>query len=287
MRARPGRLLAMALALTAISTARTGAACTSKVTPSTCIDADELWPHAGAGPFFSIGATSTTPTGRLAFGVVTSWESEPVGLRIASADPHGTTFFAVEDAVDVTLLFAVGVTDRLELTVAAPMTVVQRGAGLAPYDGRDEDLTRSALRDVRLGLALALVRPRADGTGFGLAARFEFASPTASSSAFAGSGTVTYAPTLTASYRYGRVLASAEAGARARGVTDFGSTRVGSAASAELGVAVDVLRKKLGTVALEAFALPSLVSQRPSEVDASDGAAHASVPAEWIASVSS
>ncbi len=254
---------------------------------STCVDSDQLWPHPGPGPFFSLGSTTTTPAGQFSASLVTSYASRPIGLRVASADPAGTTFFAVEDAVDVTLLFAFGVTDRLELTVAAPMTVVQRGAGLAPYDGRDEDLTRSALRDVRLGFALSLFRPRADASGFGLAARFEFASPTASASAFAGSGTVTYAPTLVASYRLGRVLASAEAGARVRGVADFGSSRVGSAASAELGVAFDLLRKKLGTVALEAFALPSLVKQLPSEVDATDTASHASVPAEWIASVSS
>ena len=50
----------------------------------TCIDADGLWPHAGAGRFQSIGATETSAPGQFSFGLVTSWARKPVVLNDAS-----------------------------------------------------------------------------------------------------------------------------------------------------------------------------------------------------------
>src|SRR4051812_14139376 len=114
-----------AVALSALVAAEARADCQPKSGLSTCIDADNLWPHAGGGPFFAIGSTTTTPAGKIAFGLIGSYLSQPIGLKVASPDPAASTIFAVDKAFDATLLFALGVTDRLELTIAAPATLYQ------------------------------------------------------------------------------------------------------------------------------------------------------------------
>src|SRR4051794_7568886 len=63
---------------------------------STCIDADNLWTHAGAGPFFALGPTQTTPAAKVSFGLVMSYLSRPIGLRIGSPDPGGATSYAID-----------------------------------------------------------------------------------------------------------------------------------------------------------------------------------------------
>jgi hypothetical protein len=98
---------------------------------SPCIDADNLWPHAGGGAYFAIGGTTTTPRGALAFGFVGSYLTQPIGVIVSSADPAGSKLFIVDQAFDATLLFALGVIDRLELTLAAPATLYQSGVGLS------------------------------------------------------------------------------------------------------------------------------------------------------------
>src|SRR5262245_15202057 len=120
------RLCAAALALAALhADAARADECSPGGTRSTCIDVDNLWPHAGGGPFFALGSTTTTPAGQVAFGLVASYLSRPLALRVASADPAGAYVYPVDNAVDVTLLWALGVTDRLEITAAAPATLYQ------------------------------------------------------------------------------------------------------------------------------------------------------------------
>src|SRR5208282_4517340 len=62
---------------------------------SPCIDADNLWPHAGGGSYFAIGDTATTPRGALAFGVVGSYLTQPIGVVVSSPDPAGSKLFLV------------------------------------------------------------------------------------------------------------------------------------------------------------------------------------------------
>src|SRR5262249_19034993 len=115
-------LLFAALALLSARSARAGD-CRPINGVSPCIDADNLWPHAAGGPYFALGDATTTPAGSLSVGLVGSFVSKPIGVRVASADPAGSTVFLVDGLFDVTLLFALGVTDRLELTLAAPATL--------------------------------------------------------------------------------------------------------------------------------------------------------------------
>jgi outer membrane protein OmpA-like peptidoglycan-associated protein len=276
--------------LATLASPATAADCQPKTGLSTCIDADNLWPHAGGGSFFAIGSTTTTPADRVSFGVVLSYLSRPIGLRVASADPDGTVIYAVDNALDATFLWSLGVADRLEITVAAPVTLIQDGAGTGDVVGSDDELVRSTLRDTRFGLALALVRrPRTLPIGgFGLTTRFEIGLPTGGSDSFAGGTTAVWIPTAVADYQWGRLKIAAEIGGRIRGETRLATARIGSQLSGALGVSFDILHSRLLTAGAEAFALYTFARQDPPARDRPEyNRGPALVPAEWILSASS
>jgi outer membrane protein OmpA-like peptidoglycan-associated protein len=247
------------------------------------VEADNLWPHAGGGPFFSLGSTRTTPGGALSFGLVGSYLKAPVGLGVASTDPAGSIVDLVEHRVDATLLFALGVTDRLELTLAAPTTLYQSGAGLAGVIGGGAALPRSGVHDLRFGFALALISRAERASGPALTARLEFGAPLGSKDAFAAAPSAVAIPSLVFDWRIGRVLIAAEASARVRRDAVFGDAVVGTQLGGALGAAVDVLRDGWLTVAAEGFALPAISQQG---TDPLTGVLRTLAPAEWIASVS-
>jgi hypothetical protein len=248
---------------------------------STCVDADNLWPHAGAGPFFSIGSGATTPRGKLAASLVTTYLSRPIGLRIGSPDPEGTVVYLVDDAIDATLLPAWGVTDRLELALALPLRVFQDGVGLGEVLGTDEELPAVAMRDVRFGFALAALPPSPRLPS--VVARLDFSMPTATTAAFAGSSGATIVPSVAGAYRIGRVGLGGELSARVRKEDELAGVRVASQAGLALGVSVDVIDRWL-TAGIEGFGLYTFATQEPPgrETDATVGPALA--PAEWILS---
>ncbi len=230
---------------------------------SPCIDSDNLWPHAGGGPYFAIGDATTTPPGSLAFGVVGSYFTQPIGVRVTSPDPAGASVFLVDQALDATLLFALGVTSRFELTLAAPATLYQSGAGLSRFVSTAAPQPRSAARDMRFGFAAALLaRPRTGPLrGPALTGRLEFDVPTGSDDAFAHGATAAIVPSLVFSYRAGPVDLSAEALARLRGEATFGSSVVGSQVGGALGASVDILPDRWLGAGAEAFALYTTAAQ--------------------------
>src|SRR6185369_5516712 len=142
---------------------------------------------AGAGPFFSLGSTLTAPPGRVSFDLLLSYFSRPIGLQVSSADPGGTTIYPLDNVLDATLLWGIGITDRLELTAVAPVALLQDGVGLGPVLGTDDELVRSAIRDLRFGAAVRiLARPRVGvEKGTALTGRLEFGLPVGTTSAFA------------------------------------------------------------------------------------------------------
>jgi hypothetical protein len=252
---------------------------------SACIDGDDLWPHTGGGSFFSIGTTSTTPAGLVSVGLVGSFFKHSIGVRVSSADPGGSTVYLVDDTLDATLLLALGVTRRLEITAAAPATVYQDGAGIAAIVGSAPPAPHSAVRDVRFGLALVILE-RAEGAGGpALAGRLEFAAPTATADAFAGNATAVLWPSLALSWRLGRVDLAAELGARVRGAATLANAVVGSEIQAAIGANVDILRERWLAAGVEAFALATTTTQLSDPRDPSAGTPPL-IPAEWIAHVS-
>jgi hypothetical protein len=243
---------------------------------STCLNDDDLWPHAGPAHFVAVGSAETTASGHLGFGVVTSYLSRPIVLE--SPTPglgQATTYNVVDDQVNGSFLWSYGVTRRLELELALVLTFGQSGTGLAPLTG-GAGLKDTAARDMRFGFAYAILphqgrTPDANPVdGWGLVARFETSAPTGDRSQFAGERAGVFVPGLSGDFRSGPMFAGAEVGARIRPTAELLNARVGSQLVAALGVGYDLLPRELLAVALEAWALPTYVT-----------------PAEWQVSVRS
>ena len=135
---------------------------------------------------------------------------------------------------------------------------------------------------MRFGLAYALVaHERVDSgsmlakrSAWGLVARFEMSAPTGDHDDFAGERSGVYIPSLAGDFHGGRWRIGAEVGARIRPITELLGARVGTQLTAAVGVAYDLVPRELLTASVEAWALPSLVSQDP-------GQPSPFVPAEW------
>jgi OmpA-OmpF porin, OOP family len=290
-------LACAACALLASAAGRARASeCNNAARLSSCINADTLWPHAGAGSFQAVGATETTAPSQFSFGIVTSYLRKPIVLKAASADPEGTTSPAVDHLVDASFLWAFGVTNRLELSLAMPAALYQTGSGLSGYKSSQAvPISQTAVRDFRYGLACAIL-PRArafPNEGLAVTGRFEMSVPVGDKDAFSGERGAVWYPTVAADYRFGRLLIGAEAGARLRATSQLAGTRVGSQLFAAIGIGVDILPHQGLTAAVEAWALPTLVHQQDlhrapvtAQVVAEDSSRKLA-PAEWMATLRS
>ncbi len=265
--------------------------CTGNVSP--CINDDTLWPHAGPSRFQAVGGSDTTAAGQLGFGLQASYLSRPIVLQLQSPG-GGTQAYAINDQANATFLFSYGVERRLELDLALPLTLGQGGTGLAPVTG-GAGLNDTAVRDMRFGFTYALARGAhreraAQDETWGLAARFEVSAPTGDRDQFAGERSGVFVPSLSGDARIGRFFGAAEVGARIRPITQLLGARVGTQLLGELGVGFDLAADGRLSAELEAWALPTLVSQSGSEEVApaahtlptgpSSGGATL-IPAEW------
>ena len=235
---------------------------------TTCINSDTLWPHAGAQQLLTVGGTETVGKGQVAFGLYTSYLSRPISLHLPSPGAGGSDQFAVNDQVNGTFLWAYGVTSRLELDVALPVTFGQGGAGVEPITG-GAGLQDTALRDLRFGAAYAVV-PRARVSAekqslWALTARLEMSAPTGDEDQFAGERAAVFMPSVAADARLGRLFAGAEVGARLRPTAELVGARIGSQVLFGIGAGYDLLpRRDLLGVMYEARVLPILSEQHDS-----------------------
>jgi hypothetical protein len=255
MRRRIGLWTFALLAVLAPRTAR-ASECTGPLSP--CVNDDTLWPHAGPARFVAVGSTDTVAPRQIGFALVTTYLSRPVILHVPSPGGAGSDQYAVNDQVNGTFLWSYGVADRLQLDLALPMTFGQGGTGLAPVTGGD-GLKDTAVRDMRFGFAYALAaHPRAGDRGaFGLVGRLEVSAPTGDHDQFAGERTGVFVPSLAADYRWDRLFAGVEIGARLRPTTELLGARVGTQLLTVAGVGYDVLPHELLSASLEAWALSS------------------------------
>jgi hypothetical protein len=258
---------------------------------SPCIDDDTLWPHAGPARFVAVGSTDTVPTGQVGFGLVTTYLHAPIVLKTSLGPSSGRADQdVIKDQVNGTFLWSYGVTRRLQLDIAVPLTFGQGGGGLAAVTGGD-GLKDTAVRDMRFGFAYALVpHPRvpddAMPTSFGLVGRLEVSAPSGDADQFAGERSGVFVPSLSADWRSGRFFAGAELGARLRPTTELAGARIGTQLVTALGAGYDLLkRRELLTVTAEAWALPTFAEQHDLEygqyatVSAPNG--KSITPAEW------
>lgn len=268
---------------------------------STCINSDTFWPHPGPTRFLGVGGTETVDRGQVGFGLVTTYQSRPVVLLTASPGGGGGKSFAVDNQVTGNFLWQYGVTRDLALDVGLPITLGQSGAGISALSG-GASLKSTAVRDLRFGFAYAIASrerispdaaPRREALGrhFSLAARLSLGAPVGDKSELAGERTVVFVPSLAGDYRRGRFFAGLELGARIRPVTELVGTRVGTQALAGLGLGVDLLKRELLSVQLEARALYNFPEQAVASV--AGGATSSTpngkhiVPSEWMLSVRS
>ena len=171
---------------------------------STCINDDNLWPHAGASHFLTIGGTETAPRGEVGFGLFTSYLSRPIVLQTNSGG-SSTTDNAIDNQLNGSFLFSFGVTNRLELDAILPTTFTQSGTGAASLTGQTSGLSNTGVRDMRFGFSYAIVpRKRVDPTAYeyagyaradvprpsvwALTGRFEMSAPTGDTAGFGSDG---------------------------------------------------------------------------------------------------
>ena len=278
MRALGITALVASAAIFVASEAQAQLSCSPRPGLTTCLPADNLWPSA-RGPFTWLASANAPNPKSVSFNMTTSWVYRPIGMTVSSAAPEGTTHYPVEHAVSVHLLASLGVTSRLSFDVAAPMTVHQSGAGLGFLTGSDAPLPRSASGELRFGPSYALMhRDRVD-----LAARFQIVAPTGTHDAFATFGSATFAPGLSAAYRFCRFRFGADVGARIRKAVELADALVGTQVTVGAGAAYDILPNGGLTLGAEAFGLIGVDSQPPIGGNAGDedSATRTLIPAEW------
>ena len=257
---------------------------------STCVASDNLWLHPGGGQFLSQATSEALAPGATTFGFAPVFLHRPIGLTVSSADPDGTTIYAVENVFASTFLLGVGIAERLVATLAAPVILYQTGASKADVVGSDDVLPRSAIGDVRFGLGFVAI-PREPGEeGLGVAARFQFAAPSGQVDAFSGYGSTTFAPGAVVDYRIGDVTLALDLSARIRRAVTLATATIGPQIGTSLGVGYDVLDDGWLSVNLETWALFGTSSQRqlveqPGAAPPVEEAGPPHIPMEWMLSV--
>jgi OOP family OmpA-OmpF porin len=283
---RRARIGALALVLSGAALLTAGHAAAADCSPasgvSTCFDADTLWWTAGEARFASVASAAAPRRGAIAFAALVGYLDRPVLLSVPSPDPEGRDVNVVRGGVGLSLAYAYGLSDQLELTLATPLVLHQTGAGAEGITSQSAPpLKAVAVRDPRVGVGV----PWRQGA-FAVKARAELALPLGDDDAYAGSGGFTLAPTLAGGWQAGPLHAGVELGARLRRAVPFATARIGSQAYAAVGLGADLWQEWL-SLELEAFALPSLVSQPGRRDAASQVHGGVLIPAEWLVSVRS
>ncbi len=277
--------------------------CQPKDYLSTCIDADNLWPHAGNTRWWSLApAQLNNPGGHdgaTTVGLASSFTYRPIGFQVASPDPDGSNIYAVNSRLRLTFLTSIGVGRHLQLNLAAPMVLHQTGSSTADIIGAEQALPRSASGDLRFGVAVQIVRrsapsasyPPSGADGPALALRLDIAAPSGDDNAFVSYRATTYAPALSFDQHIGRWWFGADLGMRVRRHRRLAGTIIGSQLSASVGAGIDILADGWLSAQLEAWALFSFhqqleqttVSGQYAPQWVPSGVPH--IPAEWLLSV--
>ncbi|MSP24006.1 MAG: hypothetical protein EXR75_02355 [Myxococcales bacterium] len=259
---------------------------------STCLPADNLWPSPRSR-FAWLGPSSTEPERSVAFALSLSYLHHPIGLSVASADPEGTTVWAVEDAVYATMGAALGLTQRVHFELNFPFASFQRGAGTSHLTGSNTTLPRSAMGDARFGPTVSVLAQTLNEWDLALASRMLVTAPTGDRTAFVSAGSVTFAPGISGTARRGQFRLAVDAGARLRRHTELGGALIGHQLSLGVGASHPVLPDRWLTVALESFALFTLATQlvedpAPAALSPRERPSDAPhIPAEWLISAQS
>ncbi len=251
---------------------------------STCVDSDSLWVAPGQTRFVGIPRAAKADPG-FGFGVAASYLSRPIVLSAASPDPEGRDINVVRDAINLTYLWSYAAGD-LELGLAAPMTLHQRGAGAEGVTSQSAGpIGSSAVHDPRLSLSYVLPVPAGwrKAGGFAAKADLTLSAPLGDANRYASSGGFVAAPGIVLGADMGRLHLAGAVAVRLRRTSRLATARVGSALHSSLGMSVDLLSEQLLALGAEAWVQPSLVSQSTPQKSGEPTL----VVSEWLASVRS
>ena len=270
---------------------------------NTCINADTLWPNPGPIRFTGVSGTELLAPGQVGFGLIGTYQSQPVLLHVASPGGSGSDQAVIDHQVNGNFLFDYGVTDKLQLDFALPITFAQTGSGTSSLTG-GRVLRDTAVRDIRFGFAYALVpRLRIDpvqaaneggpGKSWAVATRFHVSAPTGDNTDFGGEKTVVFIPDIAADYRVGNLFLGVNLGMRIRPVSEFAGARIGTQLVTGAGIGYDILPKEYLAVMLEGrayvnFAEQHQTSQSAFGISSSPKTQDTTIiPAEWLLGIRS
>jgi hypothetical protein len=238
-----------------------------------CVDAEPLWLTPSARHFTLVSDTTTPAFGKLGGAATIGFRYKPVVLDAPAPNAAGREINLIRHTTDLTAGLRVGIGSRMELTLALPAGLYQRGAGIKGVTHQSAPpISEQSLHDPRLGFGYALpYRP----AGISSKLRLELKLPLGDEDALMGDQSFVVSPTLPLSYRFlKRWFFGGEIGARMRRPVDFFGRRVGTQLFASLGVGYELPRPQL-SFAAEVYSLRTLVAP----VERQD------VAAEWQASV--
>jgi hypothetical protein len=220
-------------------------------------------------------------TGSVTTGLGVEYLRRPIVLQAASPDREGRSVHVVDWALDAQLLVGFGLGSRFELGLAMPFVLTQRGSGVAGLTTTQAaPLSTAAVRDPRATLGYALFDADFGGWRSGGKARFTLSAPFGDEHLSAGDAGWVVAPGFTFDAEAGPAFAALDVGARLRETTTLANVRHGHQLSVGVGVGATWHRSPRVVTALEAWSLPSLVSQPDDFGDVTH------VPAEWLLSAS-
>lgn len=256
-------------------------------TLSTCVDTNPLWLPAGDSDFASVDTTAAQRPGKASAALSAQYAHKPLVLTAPGPDPYGTEVEAVGHVLDLTLASSAGLLPRLEAGFAVPLVVSQSGTGVSAGTSlQTEDLSSVALRDPRINLGFDLFDAPGDELRLTSKISYTLSFPFGDETAFAGERGVVNAPQVGVVARWRRFTFGTALGFRLRAPVQLADARVGSQLTTALGLAFDTLEKRRLTFALEAWALPSLVSQQ-YETASGTRVVSTQFPAEWLVSARS
>ncbi|HEX9618627.1 MAG TPA: hypothetical protein VF989_00745 [Polyangiaceae bacterium] len=262
---------------------RVGGAAPCDGEQSPCLDANALWFSPFSEHLAAIADAALLEAGAYRAQLAVEYLRRPVVLVAPSADPEGRDIELVRFRTDATLLLAFGLGAGIDVGVATPFALRQRGTGVEGVTSTDAPaLERAALRDPRLELRARLFDvPNGESRWFS-SAGLGLLVPAGDESLLAGERGWVAAPRVTFGAALGHFGVLTELGARVRKTTELGGFRLGHQLTASLGAHYAVLGDGLLELSAEATALPVLSQQPRVTYDDGSRALDAGlIPAEW------
>jgi hypothetical protein len=237
-----------------------------------CLDAEPLWLTPSARHFAFISDTDAPGFGKLGGSATIGFRYQPAVLEAEAPNAEGREINLIRHTTDLTAGLRLGIGNRMELTLALPAGLYQRGAGIKGITHQSAPpIAEQSLHDPRVGFGYA---PPFRPAGITSKLRLELKLPLGDRAALMGEQSFVMSPTLAIGRRHRGWFAGGELGARLRRPSEFFGRRVGTQALVAGGLGYELPRPQLAFM-LELYALLSLAARTAQEHD---------LPAEWLAS---